>query len=200
MRFVGAAAASLLVFAAMAAAEPQPASPDTSAPSSPTSRLASGWEAGEASALPRPLTLTYFKRLGPWKLGVPYRKSEGLTRSRLVPSQTVGDDGGTCTFPPARQDWYGGIKLFWRDWPRAPKLWSVVTTRKGDRSADGFVIGTAKMAAARKRYGTGVTEFRDPGALGRWELYLRGPGRTYSQLWFDARGMLRALTAGYWGC
>lgn len=148
-----------------------------------------------------PLTMVLFRSLGPWRLGMGFRTRAGLTRSQYLPSQTVGGESGDpCVLPPHRKDRYGGITLYWRDWPASPTLWSIVTTRAGDRSADGFVIGKAAMAEVRRRYRTGVTEFRSLDALGRWELFVAGPGRTYSQFWFDARGTLRALTTGHHGC
>jgi hypothetical protein len=84
-------------------------------------------------------------------------------------------------------------------------LIDVATTRAGDRSGDGFVVGSGSIRQVRHRHpGARFAFGKGPLALGATSLTLfRRTGKeTFATLvyWFDARGVLTALEAFAGGC
>ena len=156
---------------------------------------------GSGDRLERPSAALVFGRgLGPWRLNMPYRRAPGLIRSRVQHNLVVEDEDDPCAIQTMREDEYDGLELNWKRTAAGFRLWSIVARRPRDRSADGFVIGTATQREVQRRHPQGVTEFRNPEALGRWELVLYGRNRTYGQFWFNAHHRLVALTTGHYGC
>jgi len=106
--------------------------------------------------------------------------------------------------------------LFWAKSPRGEPsstsyhplichLIDVATTRAGDRSGDGFVVGSSPIRQVRHRHeGARFAYGTRPLALGATSLTLfRRTGKeTFATLvyWFDARGVLTALEALAGGC
>jgi hypothetical protein len=105
-------------------------------------------------------------------------------------------------------DWYrGGVRTAWKQIGRAPqlKLIDVATTRRGDRSSDGFAIGRATIAQVRARHpkaqllhpegvlvlGPTLLSITRPTGYDRW---------VDLGYWFDKSGRLIALETDAGGC
>ena len=105
-----------------------------------------------------------------------------------------------------RIDYYRGLRVAWRSGAKGRLyLVDVATSRAGDRSGDGFVIGSSLVKKVRARHrGARVAFGKGPLALGASSLtVLRRTGKeTFATLayWFDARGVLTALEAFAGGC
>jgi hypothetical protein len=106
-------------------------------------------------------------------------------------------------------DWYAnGVRTSWKQIGRAEvalKLIDVATTRRGDRSSDGFTIGRSTLAQVRARHPKAQL-------LHPQGLLVLGPTMLsitkvtgYDRwvdigYWFDARGRLVALETDAGGC
>ena len=150
-------------------------------------------------------TVTLGRGLGPWKLGERYMRRAGLVRFERYP----GNSGPGCVPGVAaatRIDYYRGLRVAWRSGARGRLyLVDVATSRAGDRSGDGFVIGNSGVEAVRRRHGgSRVAYGKGPLALGARSLtvFRRTGKETFVTLvyWFDARGVLTALEAFAGGC
>jgi hypothetical protein len=153
-------------------------------------------------------TITLGQGIGPWKLGQKYVKRPGLLKS-VRHSGNVGP--GCVAGPPtaSRIDYYRTLRVSWRG-PgagKSPYLIDVATTRKGNRSGDGFVIGRSRLAAVRRAHPNGILSH--PTATDRYRLsgslvsVVRQVGSEswVSMLyWFDRRGVLIALETSTGGC
>ena len=106
----------------------------------------------------------------------------------------------------SRIDYYRGLRVGWRPGPaKHPRLFDVATSRAGDHSADGFVIGVSRLGAVRAGHaGIPVPTGRGPLSLGARSLTLtkRTGKETFAALvyWFDTRGLLTALETYAGGC
>ena len=135
-----------------------------------------------------------------WKLGQKFRVAPGLVRT----VRYRDNDGSSCRAGPAtaqRIDYYrGGIRVAWHGTRGSSTsyLFDVATTRPGDKSGDGFVIGKATLAQVRARHPKAEVS-RPEGALvlGKTLLGVRRITgySTWTDFgyWFDARGKLVAL-------
>jgi hypothetical protein len=151
-------------------------------------------------------TITLGKGLGPWRLGQKYRQGTRLIRSERFPA----NEGPGCDLGPRSAsliDYYAGLRLSWRGGPgpRSLYLIDVATSRTGDRSGDGFVIGQSRLGDVRRAHPKASLDHpRNPFALGRSALTLvRKTGdETWVSFtyWFDARGVLAALETQAAGC
>jgi hypothetical protein len=84
-------------------------------------------------------------------------------------------------------------------------LIDVATTRAGDRTADGLVVGASRLADVRRRHPHAVFRYaKGPLALGTRSLTMSRPTgkETFAALvyWFDARGVLSGLESLAGGC
>ena len=135
-----------------------------------------------------------------WRIGMPFRTAAGLVRSERHPENA----GPGCTLGPrtaSRIDYYPGLRLSWQN----GRLSDVATTRAGDRSGNGFVIGRARLAAVRRvHHRAELSRRREPYALGRTSLtvFRRTGYETWKLFvyWFDGAGVLRALQTNVGGC
>ena len=145
-------------------------------------------------------TIRLGRGLGPWTIGMRLKTAPGLQRTERHPERAgPGCTLGAATAP--RIDYYPGLRLSWQN----GRLTNVATRRAGDRSGDGFTVGTSRFPAVRKahprarisrragRYNLGRTAL----VIVRKTGYEAWKDFTY---WFDARGVLRALETGEGGC
>jgi hypothetical protein len=143
--------------------------------------------------------------LPPWKLGQRFALRTGLVRSERF-SGHAGPGCVPAVGSAARIDYYRGLRVAWGSGTRGRLyLIDVATSRAGDRSGDGFVVGSSLVSQVRRRHpGAGFAYGKSPLALGATSLtVLRRTGKeTFATLvyWFDARGMLTALEAFAGGC
>ncbi len=140
-----------------------------------------------------------------WRIGMPLTVEEDLVRSERHPE----NDGGGCTAPPtlsSRIDYYPGIRVSWGFYADETSLEEVATTRKGDRTAVGFIVGRSRLRQVRARYPKAPIFRRNLGryALGRVLLLVsQRTGYESSksmEYWFNARGQLTGLATGVSGC
>ena len=150
-------------------------------------------------------TIGIGRGLPPWLLGQRYVRRPGLVHSDVYSRNS----GIGCVAGPAsasRIDYYRGLRAGWRSGPRKRLLlFDVATSRAGDHSADGFVVGVSRLGAVRARHaGVPVATARGPLSLGARSLTVRKrTGReSFAALvyWFDARGILAALETYAGGC
>jgi hypothetical protein len=150
-------------------------------------------------------TVTLGRGLPPWRLGQRYARHPGLVDSVRYPANA--GEGCVASVASATQiDYYRGLRVAWRSGVGGRlSLIDVATSRAGDRSGDGFVIGFSTRSAVRRRhpraslaYGSGRL------ALGAASITVvrRTGEETFTSLayWFDARGTLTALEALTGGC
>ena len=153
-------------------------------------------------------TIRIGRGIDAWRLGQKLELAPGLVRfERHRENDRYGCDLGPRT--ASRIDYYPGLRLSWRGLgsPASLYLMDVATTRAGDRSATGFVIGQSRLAQVRARHPSARLSrpgHRDRYALGTAALTLtRATGdETWDDLtyWFDAAGKLVAIQAGAGGC
>ena len=97
-------------------------------------------------------TITLGRGLEPWKLGQHYVQRAGLVRFERYP----GNAGPGCVAgvgSATRIDYYRGLRVAWRSGVGGRLyLIDVATTRAGDRSADGFVVGSSPIRQVRHRH------------------------------------------------
>jgi hypothetical protein len=150
-------------------------------------------------------TITLGRGLPPWRLGQHYMQRPGLVRFERY----RGNAGPGCVASvgaATRIDYYRGLRVAWRSGVGGRLyLIDVATTRAGDRSADGFVVGSSPIRQVRRRHeGARFAYGKGPLALGAMSLTLfrRTAKETFATLvyWFDARGVLTALEALAGGC
>ena len=153
-------------------------------------------------------TIRLGRGIGAWRLEMTRVVRPGLLRSIRYPRNI----GPGCTLGPqtaSRIDFYRGLRLSWlgiaAEARRPPFLSDVATTRAGDQSGDGFVIGKSRLQAVRRAHPRGdLTRARDRFALGHTSLRItRVTGYeafVYLVYWFDRSGTLRALQTGAGGC
>jgi hypothetical protein len=100
--------------------------------------------------------LTIGRGLGPspsWRLGSFYRQDAARARTQHFSV----NDNNACPQGPgtaAQVDWYrNGVRVAWKEYGSSPalRLIDVATTRRGDRSPEGFVVGRATLAQVRTR-------------------------------------------------
>jgi hypothetical protein len=100
----------------------------------------------------------------------------------------------------------GRFRTGWRSTSRKHLyLIDVATTRAGDRSKEGFVVGSSRLAAVRRRHPDLPLGYAsDRFALGTRSLTVirRSSKETFVSLvyWFDARGVLNAFELYTSGC
>jgi hypothetical protein len=153
-------------------------------------------------------TIQLGRGIGLWRIGQDLVVRPGLLRSVRYRK----NDGPGCTLGPetaSRIDFYEGLRLSWSGvgvpWIKRPFLSDVATTRIGDRSGNGFVIGRSTLRAVRAtHFRAQLRRPRGRFALGRTSLTLsRRTGYEswkYFTYWFDRAGRLRALQTGAGGC
>lgn len=150
--------------------------------------------AGPATAA----TVVMGKGFPPWKIGQKRVVKPGLIRSEAHP-ENGGCVGGLGT--ANRIDYYP----YWTVGSVGGSIFNVATTRRGDRSSDGFVIGGSRFKAVRHKHPRAYVASAgdDPYALGSVSLsinrstgYESGMGLTY---WFRDGGLV-ALQTGIGGC
>ena len=110
----------------------------------------------------------------------------------------------------SRIDYYTGVRVSWNFWrDQRGRLRSILvevaSTRPGDRSDDGFVVGKSTLASVRARH----SKYFERHARGRYRLaptlvtryrktgYESGE---YVDYWFNPAGRLVALASGVSGC
>jgi hypothetical protein len=153
-------------------------------------------------------TIKLGQGIGSWELGQKFERRPGLLRIVRYPD----NDGPGCDFGPrtaSRIDYYlGGVRLSWRGSGTRKSLYLIdaATTREGDRSGDGFVIGRATLGRVRLAHPRAALTFPEPAPfrLGRAALTLirKTGAETWDSYvyWFDAGGRLVALQTGSSGC
>jgi hypothetical protein len=140
-------------------------------------------------------------------LGSPYRLDAGRARTAhytINANDACPQGPGTA----ADVDWYrSGVRTAWKMYGRsaALKLIDVATTRRGDRSPEGFVVGRARLAAVRARLPRArVMHPTGSLVLGRTLLSVTKVTGYDNWVdygfWFDARGVLVALETDAGGC
>jgi hypothetical protein len=170
--------------------------------------------AGSAVAAPEPkLVLVPGGGLGYWRIGMDRRVDPGLVRTVRVPKNALAQ--GCLSFIPHESaaviDHYRGIRLAWLGVGKGRfYLNGVATTRRGDRSLEGFEIGKTRFAAVRALYRKGHhSTARElvtwgPDRLGAffWSVYVPTGYETGDTLtfWFSRDGRLVALETGGSGC
>jgi GT2 family glycosyltransferase len=151
-------------------------------------------------------TITIGKGLGPWKLGQHYAKRPGLLRTERRPR----NDGPGCVAGPptaSRIDYYRTLRLAWRGTgaSRAVYLIDIATTRRGDHTPDGFVIGRSRLRGVRRAHPNGhLSHPPDRFRLGRSLVTVVRSTGTESWVsmlyWFDRNETLVALETSASGC
>jgi hypothetical protein len=181
---MGRRAATLIVFAASLA----------------LAAAASGSLAGQTMRLGR--------GLGPWHLGMKRTVAKGLQRS--VANRPTGMGCLTAVLPENASlvDDYPGLRLGWTgDRKSGFRLLDVASTKAGDRTDAGFVVGTSTLAQVRKRYPKAHPQ--TPTAwhgtkLGSRVVVVYFPkGAEFGDnmlYWFDGGGLLRVIETNNSGC
>jgi hypothetical protein len=142
-----------------------------------------------------------------WRLQSAERVDPGLTRTQRF---KVNDNDGCPQGPgtASRVDWYrGGVRVAWKQYGASPerRLIDVATTRVGDRSPEGFVVGRATLAQVRARLPRAkVLHPEGSLVLGRTLVSVTKIVGYDNWIdfgfWFDARGRLVALETDRGGC
>ncbi len=150
-------------------------------------------------------TVTLGRGLPPWRLGQHFAQRAGLVRTAHYP----GNAGAGCVSAvgsATRIDYYRGLRVAWGSGARGRLyLIDVATSLAGDRSGDGFVVGSSLVSRVRRRHAGATFAYgKGPFALGATSvtLFRRTGKETFDTLvyWFDARGTLTALEAFAGGC
>lgn len=152
-----------------------------------------------------PFVVQLGKRVGPWVIGGRYKRAAGLIRSELHPENA---DGGCIAGPitAVRIDYYRGMRLSWVDFYKGGLgLIDAATTRVGDHTSKGLVIGRHTLRDARRLYPQAdLRAQRDAYDLGSKTLTAyRSTGEEagiYLIMWFDTADRLVALQTGTGGC
>jgi hypothetical protein len=153
-------------------------------------------------------TIRLGQGLGSWRIGQRPVVRPGRVRSERYRA----NDGPGCSSGPetaSRIDYYRGVRVSWSGfrvpWIKGGFLSDVATSRAGDASGDGFVIGESTLGAVRAaHFHARLTRPRRRFVLGRTALTVhRRTGDesfSYFTYWFDRAGMLVALQTGIGGC
>jgi hypothetical protein len=151
-----------------------------------------------AAAAPSGMTMQLGHGLGPYRIGMERVVYPGLVKTiRQRENDGPGCSGGFVQ--DSYVDVYRGFRLGYALGDRT-FLDTIATTRKGDRTSLGYVIGRSTLADVRRRYprahlsrhlgGSTLTIFHRTG-------YESGAQLTYG---FDATGRLVRLETGIGGC
>jgi hypothetical protein len=142
-----------------------------------------------------------------WLLGSPYRLAPGRART----AHYTINSGNACPHGPgtaATVDWYrNGVRTAWKAFGASPqlRLIDVATTRRGDSSPEGFVVGRSTFAGVHARLprakilhpvgslilGSTLLSVTRVTGYDNWADY---------GFWFDRRGRLVALETDRGGC
>ena len=142
------------------------------------------------------------KGAGPWRIGMRLAVRPGLVAIERHPEN---DSAFGCT-AWSRIDFYRDVRVAWVFAPNARHsvLADVATSRIGDRSAEGFVVGKTRLSTVLRRHPQRPRYPRWPGSLGVTELTVeRKTGEESSawlDYWFDAANVLAAIETGIGGC
>jgi len=153
-------------------------------------------------------TLRLGHGLGPWHLGMKRTTAKGLHRS--VATTPTGKGCLTAVLPENASlvDYYPGLQLGWTgDRANGFRLLDVASSKAGDRTEAGFVVGGSTLAQVRKRYPSArpqaPTKWHGT-ALGSRVVVVYFPkGAEFGEnmlYWFDGRGVLRAIETNDAGC
>ena len=142
-----------------------------------------------------------------WRLESAERVDPGRVRTAHF---KVNDNNGCPQGPgtASRVDWYrGGVRVAWKQYGGSARrlLIDVATTRVGDRSPEGFVVGRSTLRAVRARLPRAkVLHPRGSLVLGRTLVSVTKVVGYDNWIdfgfWFDARGRLVALETDRGGC
>lgn len=153
-------------------------------------------------------TLRLGHGLGPWRLGMKRHVAKGLERTTRNTPTAKGCITAVLLENATLVDEYPGIRLGWDGGGSSGyELWDIASTRAGDRTEAGFVVGRSTLAQVRKRYPKAHVQTTAPWrgrALGNRVVVVYFPkGAEFGQnmlYWFDARGALRAIETNDSGC
>lgn len=156
--------------------------------------------ARQATAAARPMTMQLGRGLGPYRIGMRRLVLDNLVRTIRQPD----NDGPGCSGGFSQDsyvDVYPGLRLGYSlGVPGKTYLDTIATTRRGDRTALGYAIGTATLADVRGRYPK-VKLWRHVGGtvlvVDRRTGYESGARLEYG---FNAAGTLVRLQTGVSGC
>jgi hypothetical protein len=147
--------------------------------------------------------------MGVWRLGMQYRSRPGLRRVIRRPRH-FGPGCIAGAVLASRIEYYAGVRVSWNFWrDQRGRLRSILvevaSTRPGDRSDDGFVIGKSALVSVRARHSRHFERHpRSTYRLGRTlVMRFRKTGYEsgeYVDYWFNASGRLVALASGISGC
>jgi hypothetical protein len=118
-------------------------------------------------------TISLGRGLGPWKLGQRYVLGAGLVRFERYPAN-AGPGCVAGVGSASRIDYYRGLRVAWRSGVGGRlHLIDVATTRAGDRSGDGFVVGSSLFRQVRRRHPSARFAYgKGPLALGASSITL----------------------------
>jgi hypothetical protein len=142
------------------------------------------------------------KGAGPWRIGMPLVVRRGLVATERFPEN---DTRSGCT-SWSRIDHYRDVRVAWQFSPDAAHsdLVDVATSRRGDRSEDGFTVGLTPLRAVLARHHGRTEHPRYSGSLGLTlvtvERSLGDESSAWLKYWFDASNTLTALETGTGGC
>jgi hypothetical protein len=153
-------------------------------------------------------TLRLGHGLGTWRLGMKRRIATGLVRTTR--NRPTGMGCLTAVLPENASlvDYYSGLRLGWTGNASSGfRLLDVASTRAGDRTDAGFVVGASTLAQVHKRYPKAKvqkpTQWHGT-ALGSRVVVVYFPkGAEFGSnmlYWFDSRGVLRAIETNDSGC
>jgi hypothetical protein len=170
--------------------------------------VASG-ERASADAAPnegRHYVVVFGESVGPWRITMRYRRLVSLIRTERRPERAGPGCVAGAAFAPWI-DYYPGIRLAWYDGAdRQFRLAEAATTRPGDRTTTGLIIGRTTLSVARRWYPQARLNRRPQQDYALGTSVLSTYRRTgyeagdYLDLWFDVRGRLVALVTGKGGC
>jgi Tol biopolymer transport system component len=139
-----------------------------------------------------------------WKIGARRRVRRDFLRSER---HRRNDLGGCVAGPETASliDYYVGFRVSSVKGRRGFIVFDVSTSRAGDRSSHGFVIGQSRLRSVRARFPRALVSRRQSRyVLGKTSLWVyRRTGyesSEYLAYWFDGQGMLVALQTGESGC
>ena len=153
-----------------------------------------------AAAATKPMTMQLGRGLGPYRIGMRRVVQPNLVRTIRKPE----NDGPGCSGGFAQDsyvDVYPGLRLGYGPGVDGKGyLDTIATTRRGDRTSLGYVIGVATVADVRKRYPK-VRLSRHPGGS-ELSLYRQTGEESGASLvyGFNASGRLVRLQTGIGGC